>query len=556
MSRHRVIAIGLDGGTWDIIEPLARDGTLPTFARILERSAYGDLASTVPPLTVPAWQSFSTGMNPGKLGVFNFYQMRPRSYQVDRMSGRIPSGVPELWEILNRAGKTCGVFNNPATYPVKPINRYLVAGFLAPSEDAPYTHPPELRHELDRIAGGYELDASHGEKPDQVVIDGCMRVMAKRAKVLEHFLRKGDTDFYLGVFTETDRICHQLLNKTFHADAAVREPATKALRTLLVTLDGYMERLLRLVTPEDWLILLSDHGSGRRDQGFYMNRWLANEGYLSVQVRQSALARAGITQRRIKSLLDTLHAKPLERWIRARVPRWLDRMVPQGAAEGTGPAILDLIQQGRIDWSRTSLVAIPGGIYINTTDRPNGIVKPGGPYNALVDEVLKKLRTGVFPPLSRQFHVEAHARSEIYHGPYTSWAPDIVYTFDNYRTAALTSVPASTERLFESDLRIAHHRANGMFAVAGPDIQPQRLEGVSIMDLAPTILHLFGVPIPRAMDGRVLQELFTASSPFRRAPRFTEAATDERQRIDQAVALLQGDPRLRSRLVTPPPAQQ
>lgn len=75
----RVLVIGLDGATWDLLEPLAKEGKLQTLRNLMEGGVWGNLESTIPPVTVPAWVSFATGMNPGKLGVFGFPTSRVTS---------------------------------------------------------------------------------------------------------------------------------------------------------------------------------------------------------------------------------------------------------------------------------------------------------------------------------------------------------------------------------------------------------------------------------------------------------------------------------------------
>lgn len=68
----RVMVIGLDGATLDLVRPWAESGYLPTFARLMKEGASGQLRSTTPPVTGPAWSSFATGKNPGKHGFFDF----------------------------------------------------------------------------------------------------------------------------------------------------------------------------------------------------------------------------------------------------------------------------------------------------------------------------------------------------------------------------------------------------------------------------------------------------------------------------------------------------
>ena len=70
-AKKRVLVIGLDGASLDLIRPWVAQGLLPTFKRILEQGASGPLESVIPPLTGPAWISFMTGKNPGKHAIYD-----------------------------------------------------------------------------------------------------------------------------------------------------------------------------------------------------------------------------------------------------------------------------------------------------------------------------------------------------------------------------------------------------------------------------------------------------------------------------------------------------
>ena len=72
-KRAKIIVLGLDGASPDLIFPWIKEGKLPTFKMLMERGVYGSLCSTIPPVTGAAWPSFMTGKNPGKHGVFDFF---------------------------------------------------------------------------------------------------------------------------------------------------------------------------------------------------------------------------------------------------------------------------------------------------------------------------------------------------------------------------------------------------------------------------------------------------------------------------------------------------
>ena len=71
----RTVIIGLDGATFDVLDPLMRDGTMPFLARFLAQGTRAGLRTLVPALTPPAWTSLMTGRSPGHHGVFEFFRM-------------------------------------------------------------------------------------------------------------------------------------------------------------------------------------------------------------------------------------------------------------------------------------------------------------------------------------------------------------------------------------------------------------------------------------------------------------------------------------------------
>ena len=83
----KVLVIGLDGATLDIIKPMVEAGRLPTFASFIQEGVWGKLRSTVLPVTPPAWTSFMTGKNPGKHGIFGFFVNSPGKYKTRLITG-------------------------------------------------------------------------------------------------------------------------------------------------------------------------------------------------------------------------------------------------------------------------------------------------------------------------------------------------------------------------------------------------------------------------------------------------------------------------------------
>ena len=128
----KVLIIGLDGATWRVLEPWARNGRLPNLAVLMARGSWGPLRSTVPALTLPAWSSLATGRNPGGHGVFAFRRLRPDRYDSPGLASASDLRAPTLWEIAGRAGVRVGVVNVPPSYPIRPVNGFVVSCLLTP----------------------------------------------------------------------------------------------------------------------------------------------------------------------------------------------------------------------------------------------------------------------------------------------------------------------------------------------------------------------------------------------------------------------------------------
>lgn len=123
----------------------------------MESGAYGLLTSSIPCITVPAWSSMLSSKDPGTLG---FYGFRNRAdYSYENMSIATGTAVKEkrVWDYLSETDKQSIVVGVPQTYPVKPINGYLISSFLTPSVQKQYTHPHQLRYEMTGFCRGESM---------------------------------------------------------------------------------------------------------------------------------------------------------------------------------------------------------------------------------------------------------------------------------------------------------------------------------------------------------------------------------------------------------------
>jgi len=275
---------------------------------------------------------------------------------------------------------------------------------------------------------------------------------------------------------------------------------------------------------ETTVLMMADHGfGGVSNWVLYPNWWLQEQGLLSF--------RSGLKRRLAKSL-DNLklwavgHLSP-------KVKRWLYRR-----AKGQLARLEAHVRYGTIHWPGTRAYFDENPYYpslrVNLKGRqPQGVVEPGKEYEELRDRLIRELEALRHPETGERVVERAYRRDEVYDGERTEVAPDIVVKWalhqgDSY---AFRISSKSTRRRWieQADRGYAHnqhyyggksgtHRDFGIFLASGPHVRVgARLEGARITDLAPTILHLVGVPVPDDVAGRVLQEIFTEGSAERAA---------------------------------------
>lgn len=532
--KRRCLVVGLDGATFDVIRPLVDEGKLPTIARLMREGVHGDLQSTIPPASVPAWQSFMTGKNPGKHGVFDFLKRTEGDYYGRLITSRDIKGRT-LWDILGDAGKQSIVINVTGTYPPKPIKGIVVSGMMTP-EGASLTYSTGLGKRLEDA--GYVRDVNYGECPDPDRLVSRLREMEEsRTRTAIGLMKEHDWDFFMVLLRATDAIQHALWSMAEKISAFYEE------------IDRLVGQLLAETDDDTFVILMSDHGFGELRKSLQFNTWLHDLGLLNYkkvdiehtraarlhEMRKSSrsgrfwrnvLSKVGMTRETILGMARRLRLTG----IKNRLPEAVTKRLLSAFLTGLG-----------IDWPNTKVflssffTAETQSIMINLKGRePQGIVERDE-YENLRDWVIEQLREVRDPETSGSIVEAVFKAEELYHGPYVSEAPDIVMLLKGeYKASSLLQaekVIAPLDRIGGS------HRLNGVFVAYGPEIaRGAGVENAQIVDLAPTILHMMGVPVPEDIDGRVLREIFDRNSDFATSEiRYQEAMPGEKARATRSI---------------------
>ena len=516
----KIVVLGLDGATFDLIKPWAAEGHLPVLQRIMREGAYGSLGSTVPPMTAPAWTSFATGCNPGKHRLYDWIAREPDSYRFTPVTA-LDGTAPTLYSMLSGYGRKVVALNVPMTYPPVPVNGVMVSGMPTPSTDVTFTYPDNTYQDILDAIGDYILYPDPGEAYSDSGIDSFLERLYRSADLRMQafaYLRQRETpDFAMMVFNGTDTVSHAMWKYMDQAhplhDATQFDKYGNAIRDYYRHVDGLLAGIVESLDENTTLIIMSDHGFGPFHKFIHVNNWLIQQGFMSIKPDLRS---------RFKQTTFDMGFSPMNVYntlMRFGLGK-LKREVVRGQGQGLLKTLF--LSFADVDWSRTVAYSLGnvGQIYLNVAGRePQGVVQPGEEYEQVRAQIMERLAQLRDPATGENVVESIYRREEIYHGDRLEQAADIVFIPTRLEYFGFGEYEFGSHKIIESMQRgiSGTHRLNGIFLAYGAAVQPGvEIEGASLVDLAPTILHLMSAPIPDEMDGRVLHDIFQPD--YRPAP--------------------------------------
>ncbi len=453
----KVFVVGIDCGEPSLVFERWRD-RLPNLGRLMQAGTYGELTSTIPAITVPAWASMLSSKDPGQLGFYGFRNRADHSYERMTIATARAIKVPRAWNLISAAGKKVVVAGVPQTYPVEPVNGALISSFLTPSTQSQYTHPPELKAEIEGLLDGeymFDVGQFRTENKDDLLAQ-IYRMAERQHTVVKHLMTSRPWDFFMHVDMGVDRMHHGFW-KFFDATHPKHEPGNpyeNAIRDYYVHLDAQIGERLALLDEETAVLVVSDHGAKPMVGGICFNEWLKQEGYLVLEHQP-----AGIV--------------PLEKC--------------------------------EVDWSRTQAWGSGGyyaRLFLNVKGRePEGIIEPED-YERVRDELAERI-AAITDPEGKPIGSVAYKPEDIY-AEVNNIAPDLIVYFGNLSWRSLGSLGTGQVHTFENDTGPddANHAQEGLYIYYNPQ-RPGEGSGPRrhLMDVAPTLLDLVGVDVPKDMRG-------------------------------------------------------
>ncbi|MFQ5706557.1 MAG: alkaline phosphatase family protein [bacterium] len=424
--------------------------------------------------------------------VVNILNDQEAELLIDKKKYSLKKGVYTDWiELKFRAGlgiKVQGIVRFYLIETGPTFKLYMTPINIDPEKPAlPISYPYFYSVYLAKLFGKYATlglaedtwSLNEGILSEQAFLEQAYLIHEEREKQFFHALEKTKKGVCAVVIDATDRIQHMFFRTLDEDHPANRGKETekykKVIEELYVRMDDLVGRTMAKIRDDDVFIVLSDHGFKPFKRGINLNAWLKEQGYL--------ILKEGLTE--------------------------------------SGEYFQD------VDWRKTRAYAFGlAGIYLNVKGREkHGIVAPGAEYQALKDELIAKLSGFKDPKTGEVAITEMFDSRKIYQGPYVENGPDLISGYNiGYRISWNGATGVVNDQIFEDNVK----------AWSGDHcIDPRLVPGViftnrkivaakpALMDIAPSVLELFGICKPKYMeghnifgDGLVQAEVQIASAPI------------------------------------------
>lgn len=457
-NNKKLVIIGLDSATPKLLfEDFIED--CPNIKKLVETGVYGTLQSSNPPITIPAWIVMVTGKQPGTLGIYGFRHRKENSYTDYWITNSNTIKEPKIWDIIKKKRLKSIILGIPPTYPVKPLNGHLVAGFIAPDILSNFTYPPELKEEISENIGEYIIDIKFRTNAKEKLLKKIYHMTEIQFKTIRYLMQNKEWDFIHFVIIGLDRFHHGFWKfyDEFHHKYKPGNMFETSIKNYYEYLDKEIGEILKLIDENTIVMIVSDHGVK------------AMKGCICVNM----------VLEKLKLLKFKKKPQP-----------------------GT------ILEDTEVDWENTIAWGWGGycaKIFLNVKGREkNGIVKKDD-YDKVRNQVAQEIME-IKDIMNNSMNTKIYKPEDLY-PTVRGDAPDLMVYFDDLNWRAAGTVGYDSMYLDENDTGPddAVHDYSGVFIIYDPKKKIGiRLGTQNILDIAPTVLNILGVKIPKDMEGKII----------------------------------------------------
>jgi predicted AlkP superfamily phosphohydrolase/phosphomutase len=507
----RLVVLGLDAADTNLVEQWSADGILPTFSSLKKSGVWVALEPDRPMPSASVWPSIYSGTYAGKHGIYNGLQLESGGQKVAFVNPSHCAQEP-FWRHLDRSGKRSIIMDVPFSYPLDDFAGIQILDWGTYERHyAPHSFPGEVLTQISARFGAYPFGPEMSrDAPARVghfrrVRKQLMTGVAVKGSAIKWLASTRPWEFLMAVFAETHPAGHYFWN--FHSngrpETVAPAPAdfTHAIMDVYRAVDSEIAQIVSDLDEATTLMILSGQGMG--------------PNYANWQLIPEFLDRLGLLA--TKSIRTRKRGRPVN-WmgeLREYVPLEWRRSVSRYLPGGIRDYLRLHWANSRIDWSKTRAFHLPtdlfGYIRINLKGRePSGIVEPGAEYRAVCARITDALHDLLNPRTGRRVVRQVLDTDELFPGPQRERLPDLIVVWENEPLLeGAYSKEVGTISGRSLDARSGNHHARGFAIFYGHKIGNRKTSEGRIVDIAPTILNLFGINAPPEFDGRPLTEVFS-----------------------------------------------
>jgi predicted AlkP superfamily phosphohydrolase/phosphomutase len=482
--KKKLFFIGIDGATWDLIIPWMKKGLLPGFEKLWNKGSNYKMKSTIPPHTSAAWPTMLTGATPAEHGHYSFWHFKKNGDK--ELNDTTNLKQKYFWESASEQGKKVCIYNIPTTYPVRPINGFIISGFDSPGEDSDFIYPKQFRKKFFKQFPDYKILAlgkfHKNDKDSQYdFFIKILKNIKQKIRVSKWLFEQDKWDVFVTNVQEIDHTQHFYWKNMDDENSILKN----AILLLYQEMDLYLNEVIDKYSDKYEIVLASDHGFGESTGIFYMNKWLEDNGYLVFKNTSEIWIK--------KILRHNLLRPQFLMWLSSKLK--LNKSL-QKVNKGTenklvGKIFLDITD---INWKKTKAYAYGeyGGIFV--VDKKN--------KEALKKEIINKLKKD----LGRKISLLKSSDKIYGKKNYDEKIPDIQYLIENGAKTMTTEYFLAGGKVFDTSITGTNgsHRINGVLSIYGGKKNNRKLKKCKIYDVFPTLMSILNIKYHVKIRGKDL----------------------------------------------------